>query len=177
MRGRLGEAAQAVRPAALGATLFRPAIYFAENGFPVTEMIQRAWRCRQPKLRRRCQRARPFSCRGARARRGRGLPQSATGARRCKLIAGEGAEAFYRGPDRQTRSRDVGAARAGRCRPPTWPSSQAEWVTPISTNYRGWKVYELPPNGQGIAALEMLNIMETLPAGRSWGPRAPRRCT
>ena len=36
----------------------------------------------------------------------------------------------------------------------------AEWVEPISTTYRGWKVYELPPNGQGMAALEMLNIME-----------------
>jgi gamma-glutamyltranspeptidase/glutathione hydrolase len=39
-----------------------------------------------------------------------------------------------------------------------------EWVEPISTNYRGWTVYELPPNGQGMAALEMLNIMETVPA-------------
>jgi gamma-glutamyltranspeptidase/glutathione hydrolase len=38
-----------------------------------------------------------------------------------------------------------------------------EWVDPISTTYRGWTVYELPPNGQGIAALEMLNIMETFP--------------
>src|SRR5262249_38833400 len=37
----------------------------------------------------------------------------------------------------------------------------SEWVDPISTTYRGWTVYELPPNSQGIAALEMLNIMET----------------
>ena len=41
----------------------------------------------------------------------------------------------------------------------------AEWVEPISTTYRGWTVYELPPNGQGIAALEMLNIMERFPLG------------
>jgi gamma-glutamyltranspeptidase/glutathione hydrolase len=40
----------------------------------------------------------------------------------------------------------------------------AEWVEPISIDYRGWRVYELPPNGQGMAALEMLNIMETSPA-------------
>ena len=47
-----------------------------------------------------------------------------------------------------------------------------EWVEPISTEYRGWKVYELPPNGQGIAALEMLNILETFPLS-STGPPAP----
>ena len=39
-----------------------------------------------------------------------------------------------------------------------------EWVDPISSTYRGWTIYELPPNGQGMAALEMLNIMETTPA-------------
>src|SRR5437899_4703943 len=39
----------------------------------------------------------------------------------------------------------------------------SEFVEPISTTYHGWTVYELPPNGQGIAALEMLNIMETFP--------------
>jgi gamma-glutamyltranspeptidase/glutathione hydrolase len=42
----------------------------------------------------------------------------------------------------------------------------SEWVDPISTTYRGWTVYELPPNGQGLAALEMLNIMETFPLGK-----------
>jgi gamma-glutamyltranspeptidase/glutathione hydrolase len=40
-------------------------------------------------------------------------------------------------------------------------SFSAEWVEPISTEYRGWKIYELPPNSQGLAVLEMLNIMET----------------
>jgi gamma-glutamyltranspeptidase/glutathione hydrolase len=43
-------------------------------------------------------------------------------------------------------------------------SFSSEWVKPISSDYRGWRVYELPPNGQGMAALEMLNIMETFPA-------------
>ncbi len=40
---------------------------------------------------------------------------------------------------------------------------QPEWVEPIATTYRGWKISELPPNGQGIAALSMLNIMEQFP--------------
>ena len=47
---------------------------------------------------------------------------------------------------------------------------QSEWVTPISTDYHGWKVYELPPNGQGIAALEMLNILSLFPLS-SWPSR------
>src|ERR1700685_254589 len=42
----------------------------------------------------------------------------------------------------------------------------SEWVEPISTTYRDWTVYEMPPNGQGIGALEMLNIMETFPLGQ-----------
>ena len=50
----------------------------------------------------------------------------------------------------------------GRSRPGEF---QSEWVEPISTDYRGWKVYELPPNGQGMATLEMLNIMERFPLG------------
>jgi len=47
----------------------------------------------------------------------------------------------------------------------------SEWVEPISTDYRGWTIYELPPNGQGMAALEMLNIMEATPAA-SEGPQS-----
>ena len=42
----------------------------------------------------------------------------------------------------------------------------SEWVEPISTTYRDWTVFELPPNGQGLAALEMLNIMEKFPLGQ-----------
>ena len=47
---------------------------------------------------------------------------------------------------------------------------QSEWVQPISTGYRGWRVYELPPNGQGIAALEMLNLFSQFPLS-SYAPR------
>jgi gamma-glutamyltranspeptidase / glutathione hydrolase len=50
---------------------------------------------------------------------------------------------------------------------------ESEWVDPISTTYRGWTVYEMPPNGQGIAALEMLNIMERFPLGEM-GHNSPR---
>ena len=58
-------------------------------------------------------------------------------------------------------------------RAPDLAEYQAEWVTPIATTYHGWTVYELPPNGQGIAALEMLNIMEQFPLGQ-WGQNSVR---
>jgi gamma-glutamyltranspeptidase/glutathione hydrolase len=51
-------------------------------------------------------------------------------------------------------------------------SFSSEWVQPISIDYRGWRIYELPPNGQGMAALEMLNLMETSPAAPD-GPFSP----
>ena len=53
----------------------------------------------------------------------------------------------------------------------------AEWVEPLSTTYRGWTVYEMPPNGQGVAALEMLNIMETFPLADFGVPRKPAHST
>ena len=53
---------------------------------------------------------------------------------------------------------------------------EPEWVTPISIDYRGWNVYELPPNGQGVAALEMLKIMSTRPPFAA-GPLSPRNGT
>ncbi|MCL4401461.1 MAG: gamma-glutamyltransferase, partial [Acidobacteria bacterium] len=87
-----------------------------------------------------------------------------------KLIARGGADAFYRGPIAQailsTSERLGGTLTAADL-----SEYQAEWVQPVSTDYRGWKVYELPPNGQGMAALEMLNIMERFPLGE-YGPRS-----
>ena len=48
---------------------------------------------------------------------------------------------------------------------------EPEWVQPLSSSYRGWTVYELPPNGQGVAALQMLNIMENYPLS-DYGPNS-----
>jgi len=77
-------------------------------------------------------------------------------------VASGGADAYYRGPIAKAilRTSDkLGGAMASA----DLSEYQAEWVQPISTDYRGWKVYELPPNGQGMATLEMLNIMEQFP--------------
>ena len=72
-----------------------------------------------------------------------------------------GATSFYRGEIAQSIIA-TSTALGGTMQADDLADFSAEWVEPISTNYRGWTVYELPPNGQGMAALEMLNIMSTL---------------
>ena len=79
-----------------------------------------------------------------------------------KLIAAQGAAAFYKG-DVAHAILKTSTKLGGTMTAADLADFQAEWVDPVSTMYRGWKVYEMPPNTQGIAALEMLNIMETLP--------------
>jgi gamma-glutamyltranspeptidase / glutathione hydrolase len=84
-------------------------------------------------------------------------------------IAAQGRNAFYKGPlaakilDAEKRHNGIMTAQ-------DLADYSAEWAEPISTTYRDWTVYEMPPNGQGIAALEMLNIMSTFPLGdKDWG--------
>ena len=91
--------------------------------------------------------------------------------RTLRLIAEQGRDAFYRGEIAQSIV-STSEALGGTMQPDDLADFSAEWVEPISIIYRGWKVYELPPNGQGMAALEMLNIMSNLPVDKS-GPVAP----
>jgi gamma-glutamyltranspeptidase/glutathione hydrolase len=84
-------------------------------------------------------------------------------ARTFTRIAEDGRKAFYEGPIAElliTASRKLGGTLAEE----DLAEFRAEWVEPISTTYRGWRVWELPPNGQGMAALMMLNLMEQFPA-------------
>jgi gamma-glutamyltranspeptidase/glutathione hydrolase len=79
-----------------------------------------------------------------------------------RLIAEQGFKAYYQGEIAQAilqTSRHLGGTMTAE----DLAAFKPEWVTPISVEYRGWRVYELPPNGQGIAALEMLKIMELQP--------------
>ena len=84
------------------------------------------------------------------------------------ILAAEGPQAYYSGDIAKailaTEREHNGTMQADDLK-----DFSAEWVDPISTTYRGWKVYELPPNGQGMAALEMLNIMEQFEPAKS-GP-------
>jgi gamma-glutamyltranspeptidase/glutathione hydrolase len=141
--------------------LFQPAIYYADNGFPLTEVIHDRWRSNEPKIALDAEGRRIFLKDGRAPRVGDNvkLPDLAHA---LTLVADGGANAFYRGRIAQAilqTSKELG----GTMDASDLAEYQAEWVEPISTTYRGWKVYELPPNGQGMVSLEMLNIMQLFP--------------
>lgn len=79
-----------------------------------------------------------------------------------RQVAGHGRDAFYNGPMSESMVKFL-QAQGGTHTVEGFRDFQPEWVEPISPTYRGWTVYELPPNGQGIAALSMLNIMQQFP--------------
>ena len=80
-------------------------------------------------------------------------------------LAAHGRDAYYKG-EISKRILETIKRHGGMMTAEDLADFSSEWVEPISTTYRDWTVYELPPNGQGIAALEMLNIMETFPLGK-----------
>lgn len=142
------------------ADLFREATYFAEDGFPVTEIIRDSWEISTSKLAADPNAKRVF-LRDGRAPAVGDVFRNPELAKAYGLIAKGGAAAFYRGPISKSLLR-TSDRLGGKMDAADLAEFESEWVTPISTEYRGWKVYELPPQGQGIATLEMLNIMETL---------------
>lgn len=144
-------------------SLFQPAIWYAGNGFPVTEIIQSAWKANEAKLAADRNAREVFLPNGAAPNVG-DLFRNPALARALTLIADEGAAAYYRGPIAKAIV-ETSKRLGGTLTTADLAGFESEWVEPISTEYRGWKVYELPPSGQGIAVLQMLNMLETLPMG------------
>jgi len=141
--------------------LFAPAVYYARHGFPVTEIIAEHWKDSEAKLAADAEARRIFLPGGAPPRTG-DLFRNAELARALELLARQGPEVFYRGPIAEAILRTSNRL-GGLLRPEDLREFEAEWVEPISTTYRGWTIYQLPPNSQGIAALQMLNLMERFP--------------
>jgi gamma-glutamyltranspeptidase / glutathione hydrolase len=138
--------------------LFQPAIFYAQNGFPVAEIIRDWWEGDHAGLLTNPESARVFVPGGKVPETGQ-LFRNPDVAGALTLVAEEGEGAFYKGRIAKAilkTSDDLG----GTMTADDLASYAAEWVEPVSTTYRDWTVYELPPNGDGIAALEMLNIME-----------------
>ena len=142
-------------------TLFQPAIYFAEHGFPVTEMIGGAWKEEEGKLAKE-QNARRVMLPNGRAPAVGEIFRNPEMAAAYRLLAAEGPSAFYKGAIANAILK-TSERLGGKLAAADLAEFEPEWVQPLSTEYRGWKVYELPPNGQGIAALEMLNMLSLYP--------------
>ena len=143
--------------------LLAPAIVYADEGFPVSDVIAAHWAALADKLAADPHAARTYLPEGRAPRSGELFrnPDLATSLR---LIARHGRAGFYEGPTADA-ILAVSKEKGGTMSAADLRELEPEWVRPISTTYRGWEVYELPPNTQGIAALMMLNLMEQFPLG------------
>jgi gamma-glutamyltranspeptidase/glutathione hydrolase len=151
--------------------LFGPAIYYARNGFPVSEIIHETWHGEIPKLLKDVGARRVYLKNGETPKLGEIARNPELGAA-YELIAAQGAPAFYKGAIARAILK-TSARLGGKMTAADLAEFSSEWVTPVSTEYRGWKVYELPPNSQGIGALEMLNILSQFPLSE-WPARGVR---
>src|SRR5581483_4593513 len=147
--------------------LFTPAIFYAEHGFPVQELMGMDWQDETEKLKQDPETRRVFLVHDQAPRMGE-LFRNPDIAKTLRLLADRGPRAYYTGEIADAilaTEHELGGTMSAD----DLKEFSAEWVEPISTTYRGWKVYELPPNVQGMAALEMLNIMEQFQPSKS-GP-------
>jgi len=138
-------------------SLFAASIRFAEEGFPMQEMVGRVWDSEAARKDEESRRV--FYPNGKAPAAGEIFRNPGLG-KAMRLLADGGADAFYKGEIASAllaKSARLGGTLAAA----DLAAFEPEWVTPISTDYRGWRLHELPPNGQGLAALTMLNILET----------------
>ncbi|MEO8048846.1 MAG: gamma-glutamyltransferase [Acidobacteriota bacterium] len=144
--------------------LFASAIAYADQGFPVTEVTQEQWTSpiSFERLLSHAESSRVFLPGGNPPRVG-DLFRNPDLALAYSRLAVAGSRSFYEG-EIAAAILKTSESLGGTMTADDLSKFSAEWVDPISVDYRGWRVYELPPNGQGMAALEMLNIMETSPA-------------
>ncbi|MGX5175079.1 gamma-glutamyltransferase [Aliikangiella sp. IMCC44653] len=137
----------------------QPTINYANQGFPVSELIAHYWNLSVPRLS-----PQPgsfketFTINGKAPAKGEIFKNPELG-NTLKIIAEQGRDAFYQGEIAQKIDRFM-RDNKGYLRLKDLAQHKSDWVTPQSVNYRGYDIFELPPNGQGIAALQMLNILE-----------------
>lgn len=142
-------------------TLFHAAITYAEQGFPIQEMDSGSWD--SPRMKALPESKAVFQPKGRPPAVGE-IFRNPGLAKALRMIAEKGPREFYEGELAQsilyTSRKHGGVLTAADLK-----EFHTEWVEPISTDYRGWRVSELPPNGQGISALIMLNLMERFQPG------------
>jgi gamma-glutamyltranspeptidase/glutathione hydrolase len=143
-----------------------PAVALAEQGIAVTETDAENWQEFGPQFATSPGFARVFLPNGKSPAAGQ-LFRNPDLAATLRRIGQNGRDGFYKGPTANA-ILQLSQQLHGFLQSDDLTEFQPEWVDPVSTNYRGWTVWEMPPNGQGIAALSMLNIMEQFPIAQ-WG--------
>lgn len=147
--------------------LLKPAIAYAEEGFPVSEIIARGWQGSAKALQAYPDSATTYLPNDRPPEVGE-IFKNPRLARSYRLIAEQGRDAFYTG-EIARKIVSFSEQNGGYFSLKDFSEHRSEWVEPVSTNYRGYDVWELPPNGQGIAALQMLNLLEAYDL-KSMGP-------
>lgn len=140
------------------ADVLAPAIGYAEDGFPVMEKTAADWEPEVPRLKLTAAASATYVVNGAAPQPGAIFYQKNL-ARTLRTLARGGRDAFYRGEIARSIV-DYCQKNGGFLSMEDFASQKSEWVEPISTTYRGHTLYELPPNGQGVTALLLLNILE-----------------
>ncbi len=138
--------------------VLQPTIDYARRGHPVHETIAYYWERSVPTLSQYTGFVEQFTLDGRAPRKGE-MWKSPYLANTLETIARRGRDGFYKGEIAKTIA-DYVQAQGGFLSVEDLAEHRGEWVEPVSTNYRGYEVWELPPSGQGIAALQILNILE-----------------
>jgi len=140
-------------------TILQPAADYAENGFPLSELISYYWQ-RSVMLFKEYENFQKLYAPGGKLLQKGDIFKNPELAKTLRLIAAKGRDAYYKGEIARALaaySQKVG----GFFQMKDFEDFHAEWVEPLSVNYKGYDVWELPPNGQGIAVLQMLNMLKS----------------
>jgi gamma-glutamyltranspeptidase / glutathione hydrolase len=149
----------------------KPAEALAEKGFPVSEANSVEWEKYGMPFANKPEFARVFLPNRSYVKLGQ-IFKNPDVANTLRIIGEKGRDGFYKGPIADAILK-TSAAEGGVMTAADLADYKPEWLEPVSTTYHGWKVYEIPPNSQGIAALTMLNIMEQYPL-KDWGHDNPK---
>ncbi len=150
----------------------QPAIKYAEGGFPIAARVAWDWERNVGKLKANPGAAKHYLFNGAAPKEGDVIRFPALAAT-LKTIAAKGARAFYEGEIADDMAKTL-STRGSFLTPDDFARHHGDVVEPISTNYRGLDVLEIPPNGQGLTALVMLNILENFDI-KTLDPLGPER--
>ena len=140
-------------------TVFAPAIQFADAGMPVSPKLAEWLRLSSEKILRQWESSAGIFLPDGQVPKAGSILRQPHLARSYQMLAREGRDAFYHGPLGRAIT-DYVQRSGGVITMEDLAAHTSNWVEPISTNYRGYDVYEFPPNSQGVTALEMLNILE-----------------